>query len=169
MFLPPIITLFTGAKDLVPLRRMDITYADDNRNDTYAVNPTEIQAFHDMGYNYDGIEGYILPKCSPMPQCAPTGAVKLWRAEYSSTNHRLLATNFTPPNAVLARWLGFVYLNQDSDADGLIDGQEIILGTNPILQDTDGDGVNDGVEYPAAGVPFSDPLISDIIFKNGFE
>ncbi|MCF6264793.1 MAG: thrombospondin type 3 repeat-containing protein, partial [Xanthomonadales bacterium] len=60
--------------------------------------------------------------------------------------------------------------NQDTDNDGLIDGQEIILGTNPNVQDTDGDGVLDGVEYPPAGVPVSDPrVISDDIFSNGFE
>ena len=157
---------FTGTKNLVPLRRMDKT-DNGNRNDTYAVSNAEIESFHNNGYNYDGIEGYILPTCSPLPQCIPQGSVKLYRDESDAMNHKLVATNVAPPPS--STWLGFVYLNQDSDNDGLIDGQEIILGTNPSLQDTDGDGMNDGVEYPAAGVPFSDPLISDIIFKNGFE
>ncbi|MCF6301585.1 MAG: hypothetical protein L3J52_10800, partial [Proteobacteria bacterium] len=63
----------------------------------------------------------------------------------------------------------YVYLNQDSDGDGLIDGQEFVLGTDISLADTDGDSTPDGVEYPAAGVPISDPRISDVIFANGFE
>jgi hypothetical protein len=81
-----------------------------------------------------------------------------------------VATN-TPPNGSSVL-IGFVYLNQDSDNDGLIDGQERILGTNINNVDSDGDGVNDGVEYPSAGVPVSDPMfniVADIIFVNGFE
>ncbi len=81
-----------------------------------------------------------------------------------------MATN-TAPNASSVL-LGFVYLNQDSDGDGLIDGQERILGTNINNVDSDGDGINDSVEYPAAGVPVSDPmfnLAADIIFVNSFE
>lgn len=66
--------------------------------------------------------------------------------------------------------MGFVYLNQDLDNDGLIDGQEVILGTNFNNPDTDGDGIDDVVEYPPLGVPVSDPRIRpDLMFKNGFE
>lgn len=35
---------------------------------------------------------------------------------------------------------------EDSDGDGLRDGDEILMGTNPKLWDTDGDGVSDGRE-----------------------
>ncbi|VAW42047.1 hypothetical protein MNBD_GAMMA01-1217, partial [hydrothermal vent metagenome] len=154
-----------SVKDMVPLRRMEKSVAG-NRNDTYAVSTAEIEAFHNDSYNYAGIEGYILPTCSPTPGCIPTGAIALYRDEADNLNHKLVPTNTAPPNSTL---LGYVYLNQDTDGDGLIDGQEIILGTNINLADTDGDTVADGVEYPAAGVPYSDPLISDIIFKHGFE
>lgn len=34
----------------------------------------------------------------------------------------------------------------DTDGDGLFDGQEIIIGTDPNNPDTDGDGINDGDE-----------------------
>lgn len=34
----------------------------------------------------------------------------------------------------------------DSDNDGLFDGEEVALGTDPNNPDTDGDGINDGVE-----------------------
>ena len=160
---------FTGVKDMVPLRRMDKTVTG-NRNDTYAVSNAEIKTFHNNGYNLDGIEGYILPKCSPQPDCAiPSGSIALYRDETDDMNHKLvpIEQDFpVPDNAVL---LGYVYLNEDNDGDGLINGQEIILGTNTDNADTDGDTVPDGVEYPPAGVPYSDPRISDIIFKDGFE
>jgi hypothetical protein len=155
---------FAGTKNMVSLRRMEKSVAD-NRNDTYAVSDAEIQSFHDDGYNYAGIEGYILPKCAPTPSCVPTGATALYRDEADNLNHKLIPTNTAPPNSTL---LGYTYLNQDTDGDGLIDGQEIILGTNINNPDTDGDSVLDGVEYPPAGVPYSDPRISDIIFENGF-
>jgi len=37
-------------------------------------------------------------------------------------------------------------LNQDTDADGAMDGVEVIYGSNPLIRDTDQDGVNDGPE-----------------------
>ena len=156
---------FTGVKNMTPLRRMEKT-VDGNRNDTYAISDAEIQSFHNDGYNYAGIEGYILPNCTPTPSCEPFLATKLYRDESDDMNHKLVATAVAPPNSTL---LGYVYLNTDTDGDGLIDGQEIILGTSFVSQDTDGDTLLDGVEYPPAGVPYSDPRISDIIFENGFE
>lgn len=157
-------------KNMVPLRRMEKTINGNNRNDTYAVNDTEIKDYHDEGYNYAGIEGYIYPICSSEPFCIPDGAHKLYRTEDSvNFNHKLInlpVTDPAPPNSVK---LGYVYPNVDSDGDGLIDGQELILGTSLTDTDTDGDGLSDGFEYPPAGVPLSDPLISDIIFEDGFE
>ncbi|MFN0069314.1 MAG: hypothetical protein ACKVYV_16960, partial [Limisphaerales bacterium] len=41
----------------------------------------------------------------------------------------------------------------DRDGDGLADGAEFILGTEPNLPDTDGDGVTDGAEFLAGGEP----------------
>lgn len=46
----------------------------------------------------------------------------------------------------------------DSDLDGLLDGVEASLGTNPNEQDTDGDGINDGVEV---GDDINNPLNED--------
>lgn len=44
----------------------------------------------------------------------------------------------------------------DSDGDGLTDGAEVLLGTDPTLADSDGDGVADGDEV-AAG---TDPVVA---------
>lgn len=46
----------------------------------------------------------------------------------------------------------------DSDGDGLTDGQEIALGTDPFNPDTDGDGLTDGQEVNTYG---TDPLNPD--------
>jgi uncharacterized protein (DUF1800 family) len=49
--------------------------------------------------------------------------------------------------------------NPDTDWDGLTDGQEHLLGTNPLVPDTDGDGITDGAE--AYGSHPSNPLLTD--------
>ena len=157
---------FSGVKDMVPLRRMEKSVGA-NRNDTYSISDAEIQSFHDNGYNYAGIEGYILPVSQCSSGCP--SAVILYRDETDSMNHKLRPSVNSLPNSTL---LGYVYLNQDTDGDGLVDGQERILGTNINNVDSDGDGVNDGVEYPPAGVPMSDPMfniVADTVFVNGFE
>ncbi|MEB8330058.1 gliding motility-associated C-terminal domain-containing protein, partial [Flavobacteriaceae bacterium KMM 6897] len=46
----------------------------------------------------------------------------------------------------------------DSDNDGLLDGDEIVLNTDPNNPDTDGDGINDGVEV---GDDLNSPLDED--------
>ncbi|HEY4221512.1 MAG TPA: hypothetical protein VGO62_09220, partial [Myxococcota bacterium] len=48
--------------------------------------------------------------------------------------------------------------NDDSDGDGLSNGLEAVLGTNPNNADSDGDGIADGVEV---GADTSAPLDSD--------
>jgi len=65
----------------------------------------------------------------------------------------------------------------DSDADGLKDTDEVVLGTDPHNADTDGDGIQDGVEvgltYPALaaidtdGTGGIDALESNIIDTDG--
>ena len=46
----------------------------------------------------------------------------------------------------------------DDDNDGLTDVEEAALGTNPFLQDTDGDGLLDGEEV---NIYFTNPLLKD--------
>lgn len=48
--------------------------------------------------------------------------------------------------------------NTDDDLDGLVTGQEVVLGTDPNNPDTDGDGIEDGVE---AGTDLNNPLDED--------
>jgi len=65
----------------------------------------------------------------------------------------------------------------DSDADGLKDTDEVVLGTDPHNADTDGDGIHDGIEvgltYPALaaidtdGDGVIDALESDLLDDDG--
>ncbi|MFP4600221.1 MAG: Kazal-type serine protease inhibitor domain-containing protein, partial [Persicimonas sp.] len=48
--------------------------------------------------------------------------------------------------------------NPDTDGDGLTDAEELLLGTDPLDPDTDGDGVSDGDEVNTHG---TDPLDED--------
>lgn len=58
-----------------------------------------------------------------------------------------------------------VLLSPDSDADGLSDAEEALLGTDPSVPDTDADGLLDGTEVDlqqSLGVPgCPDPLVAD--------
>jgi hypothetical protein len=84
--------------------------------------------------------------------------------------------------------LGYAFKNLDRDSDLLVDGVELMIGTNPLDSDTDNDGLRDGEEYsPRRGsiqyfgpitvntkpLPFAtNPRIDDSgnrIFRNGFE
>lgn len=67
----------------------------------------------------------------------------------------------------------------DSDNDGLPDGFEYVVDTDPTHADSDGDGIPDATEFPMIGVPVTDPCAggsygasrcggNDIV-KNGFE
>lgn len=49
----------------------------------------------------------------------------------------------------------------DSDNDGLDDGDEIAIGTDPFNADTDDDGLGDGIEVALGGGLCPDPLDSD--------
>ncbi|MBN1666560.1 MAG: hypothetical protein JW862_05710, partial [Anaerolineales bacterium] len=51
--------------------------------------------------------------------------------------------------------------NPDEDGDGLLNSQEIELGTSPILWDSDGDGLSDRYEFDAQATLGSDPLNPD--------
>jgi hypothetical protein len=49
----------------------------------------------------------------------------------------------------------------DSDCDGLLDCDEQLIGTNPNLVDSDGDGVPDGIEWQLKSQPAAQDLNTD--------
>ena len=66
----------------------------------------------------------------------------------------LIRTVITPAPGRIGDSVVFNVCNPDSDGDGLLDGQEVGLGTDPGNWDTDGDGLNDGFEAGIGASPF---------------
>jgi len=60
--------------------------------------------------------------------------------------------------------------NADTDNDGLSDGAEVnVYGTNPLDSDTDDDGLSDGAEVNVYGTNPLDPDTDHDLLKDGFE
>ncbi len=136
-----------------------------NRDTTYTTEAAGIDAFSDLGYKLDGVEGYIYKKCTPEPSCIPAGSVRLYRrynqqrddfAIFPESELAAMESQGYTSNGgfSFAEVLGYVYLNVDSDGDRVINGFESLLGTDPLVADSDCDGLGDGVEildFPYAG------------------
>lgn len=117
-------------------------------------------------YKYDGIEGYVFDKAQPQP----AGSVKLlrWYKGMAFDDHAIFPDTLAKKDAMTAagyadepghegEFLGYVYLNQDTDGDGLTDGFERFIGTNPSAANSDCDAVPDGQEFPLDGLQIGDP------------
>lgn len=141
----------------------------------YATAISDLGYFTSTQYFVDGIEGYLY---SPAIE-RPAGTVKLYRLYHpglkdyaifpQSQLAQMQAAGYTTPPGGLSDWLGYVYPNVDSDLDQLIDGFELLLGTNSQQVDSDWDGLNDG--YEVLTYPYSDPLVynSNLLDNPGFE
>lgn len=158
---------FPGGPALVPLYRMSFegTWGGnpDNRSFFYTINDLGLTRGKDDGYELDGLEGYILERCTPEPSCYPAGAVRLYRLYNSTIDDYVLVPEsqvgswpgYAPiPNAL--DYLGYAFPNVDTDGDDLIDGFESLAGTDPAVADSDCDGIGDGDEV--LGFPYSDPI-----------
>lgn len=156
---------FSPDKELVPLYRL--SYRGDttgnnplNMDHVYTTEQLGVQAYESLGYKLDGIEGYIFPDYEPQPP----GTVRLYRKYNPARDDHAIF-----PETMLAEmtsagytqnsgheWIGYVYVNNDSDGDGLIDGFEQVIGTDINNPDSDHDGISDGTEVN--DYPYSDPL-----------
>lgn len=135
---------------------------------------------------YEGIEGYIMPSCPVAGGCyehtsnpSSPQCIKL-RRSYDVVNGKVAQkyalimesevndypeytdiSNLNTFGLDDSECLGYVFPNVDSDNDLVIDGMELVLGTDPNDSDSDDDGIMDGVEYPPAASYVSDPLIQN--------
>jgi serine protease len=170
--------VFTGDKApfagaiLAPLYRLSFKGTNPNgnpnhRDHTYTTELAGVKAFNGVGYQVDGIEGYIFKKCTPEPSCIPAGAVKLYRrynvgrddfAIFPESELAAMEADGYTSNGGVSDYLGYVYTNTDTDGDTLINGFETVAGTNPSVADSDCDGVNDGAELLVFGTTgYRDP------------
>ncbi|MBI5101986.1 MAG: S8 family serine peptidase [Nitrospirae bacterium] len=167
---------FEGASPLVPLSRLSYqgNYTGNNPSHVdhiYAVDSFEVISFINLGYQLDGIEGYIYPR-SMTPQ--PAGTVRLFR-KYNSTrdDHAIFPESELATMAAQGyienegnEWIGYVYPNADTDGDGLIDGFERLIGTCVGIADTNGDGTPDGtsvMQYSNSTHSYKDPGLCNYI------
>lgn len=160
----------TGQDDLVPLYRMSLQDPRDgndyNIDHGYLNNEASVSNWKSVGYNLDGIEGYLYPPCTPEPSCMPANTVIIkQRYNPNLVDHQLYANignieYFLNLNGYTdqIKTLGYAYPNTDTDNDGLIDGIEILIGTNINNVDSDNDNVQDGIEYPLTEICVSDPM-----------
>lgn len=129
------------------------------------------------GYNADVVEGYIwrasLPNGSGETK-PPPGTQALYRHYNAATDDWILvlesergleeaggplAGYSAPPAGTYGEaLLGFVYPNVDTDGDGLVDGFELTVGTDPDFADSDCDQLSDRDEFPLDALPISDPV-----------
>ncbi|MGH7751071.1 MAG: thrombospondin type 3 repeat-containing protein, partial [Candidatus Dormibacteria bacterium] len=159
-----------------------------HRDFTLMTTTADVQQAHADGFNLRNIQGYIYQQCSPEPQCIPPAAQKFYRecntaiddcATFLESERATFEANgyTTAYPATSSKVLGYAYPSTDSDGDGLVDGMEYVIGTNPFLAQSGGAGISDGQAYPMAGVEVVDPCLgpgaincpANFIFKNGFE
>lgn len=155
---------------------------------TLMATVSDVEQAHAGGYELRTIQGYIYSPCSPEPGCIPPGAKKLWRAcktaasdcavFLESERSTFEANGYTSAYpASSSKLLGYAYGSTDSDGDGLVDGFEHVVGTNPLMSDSDGIGFGDALALPMVGLQISDPCLGtgavncpgDKIFANGFQ
>lgn len=163
---------FAGAPPLVPLYRMSFDEPWNgnlaNRSFFYTTEEEGIVRFKEVGYELDGIEGYLFRRCTPEPACIPQGAVRLYRlyhlerddyALFPESQEQAFRNAGYISQSTLNDWIGYVYPNADADGDRVVDGFELVAGTDPQVADSDCDGASDGEElldYDSDG--YGDPL-----------
>lgn len=137
---------------------------------TNTCNYDQANYFTHEKYSLDGVEGYLL--ANPLP-----GTVAMHRVHHTGKNAWALVTEtqlaqmiyvdspfygYSVPSEKLfgPSLLGYAYPNIDNDGDGLINGFETLIGTNPNLADSDCEGGTDLQEFPISTFQsfFKDPM-----------
>jgi hypothetical protein len=141
-------------------------------------------AVNDLAYRFESIEGYVYAREAPRPPgtlalfrgnnnalnvSALIVETEQWTSAYAGYS---VDTTISTENPAFLGWVypTFVPVAQppsgtiaastqaaDRDADGLIDGLELVFGLNDQAANGDCDGANDAVEYGFAQLP-SDPM-----------
>lgn len=151
-----------------------------NRDFTLMTNFADLEQAHADGYVVSSIQGYIFAPCpegGKESSCMPPGTEPFYRACKIADDdcatflegQRLTFESdgyLTAYPAGSSKLLGYAYPSDDKDNDGLVDGMELVIGTDPANADTDGDGIDDGVEFPQDGISHSDPCINNITSIN---
>jgi subtilisin family serine protease len=164
------------------------------RDFAYATSTAEVELFLNgitlggttFRYLLDGIEGYVYEHCD---SGCTRGEVRLRRLYHPVRDDMVVVPEdlvpayqaqgyAAPAGSGLSQILGWAYRNTDADGDGLVDGFERLVGTDPLDADSDGDSVSDGEEllvYDRSHLDpglrgYGDPCSNGCpIFVDGFE
>lgn len=118
-------------------------------------------------YDQDGIPDYLDAKYKNQTTQAPQTIVKNKQAIAEEKQQQVVTEKVGGKESskieiekAKAKPQNKIVVNRytDSDNDGLLDSQEIILGTNPLKRDSDGDKVSDAIEI---GMDINSPQDSD--------
>lgn len=171
-----------GTEKLVPLHRLSFSEKCAVRDFNYTTTQAGIDAITEIDYcpddgkqtfRLDGIMGYIFSnaQCPPGMVCDDASnpeSLQCLHRRYNRTkdNWALIMTSelsnpeyagYTEKFGQIS-CIGYVFPNIDTDNDRVINGQELVLGTDINVKDSDCDGLYDGTEYPLADLPASDPM-----------
>lgn len=126
-----------------------------------AVGESDLNGRLASGYKLLGRQGFLVSPTKITVSCTDIDLSDVLRY-CNSTDCVLLPLGHAVPTGYSASGvsLGCAVATIDSDADGLPDGFEAILGTNSTSTDSDFDGCPDGVEYPLNALPTSDPAVA---------
>ncbi len=103
-------------------------------------------------FNKNGLADYLDNKVSKgLKTVAAKKTKKKILVINKKVNEKQIAKKTLPKKVTLNRYT-------DTDNDGLLDSQEIMLGTNPLKRDSDGDTVSDAIEI---GMDINAPQDSD--------
>jgi Subtilase family len=177
-----LVPLYRMAQKCFTIRKHYYTVSDSDRNNLMGLAstpyangcPSVNQLLPQIGYFYEGVEGYIFSPTSTQP----AGTVALYRgrknagtnsswALFTSVDQSIRFSAFSDQVQLLGyvyptvNWNGSQASLQDQDGDGLSDAFEITAGLNEQTANSDCDGSPDGAEFPLAGVSNSDPMGSN--------
>ncbi len=102
--------------------------------------------------------GFIPPWLAAVLVIGPLVACLLFLVAINNTQAAARATQTAAFEQTLAATQPALLGQQDSDGDGLINSDEITIGTDPLKADTDGDALSDGEEVT---VYKTNPLVAD--------
>ena len=153
-----------------------------NRDFILLSSTAQVNSAVAAGYRFRGLQGYLFStqangsqplhlKCKTSEDdCAVFLEEK--RTQFESTGYTAL---FPGSSSSI---LGYAFSAIDDDQDGLADGVEYVIGTNPNLPDSDDDGTPDANEFFINAVSYDDPCnglvisclgVTEAVFANGFE
>ncbi len=153
-----------------------------NRDFILLSSTAQVNSAVAAGYSFRGLQGYVFTTQANGSQplhlkCKPADDDCAVFLEEKHSQFEVAGYNALFPGASTSI-LGYAFSAINSDPDGLADGVEYVIGTNPNLPDSDGDQTSDSDEFFINAISYDDPCsgptisclgVTEAVFTNGFE